>query len=102
MTVVTSQGHAFEARVYAESPEKDFMPAVGTVRRWQVPLGSSAFEFNTSGVRVDCGIQNGDEIGSFYDPMIAKVITQGIDRKSALRKMNVALSQLQVRSSPEI
>ena len=57
-----AQGHAIEARLYAENPEHSFMPAVGTILRWQTPRGASAFEFNTSGIRVDSGVQLGDEV----------------------------------------
>ena len=72
MYLYTAQGHAFEARVYAEIPEHDFMPAVGTILRWQTPGGASAFEFNTSGVRIDSGVQPGDEVGAPY--MLARLL----------------------------
>lgn len=56
-------GHAFEARLYAECPEKGFLPSPGTVRRWRVPTGAT--EFNNYGdVRVDSGVQEGDEVCS--------------------------------------
>jgi 3-methylcrotonyl-CoA carboxylase alpha subunit len=55
------QGHAFEARLYAESPERSFMPGVGTMQRWRVPPGAVAF-CHTGDVRVDSGVQEGDQV----------------------------------------
>ncbi|CAL5220654.1 g2699 [Coccomyxa viridis] len=89
------QGHAFEARVYAENPSKGFMPSPGSIASWRVPPGSVAFTHHGE-VRVDSGVQQGDQVGVNYDPMIAKVIARGPDRQSALRTMHTALSELQV------
>lgn len=58
---VMVQGHAFEARLYAESVANNFLPATGTVRRWQVPASASFFD-NTSTVRVDSGVSEGDAV----------------------------------------
>ena len=58
------QGHAFEARLYAESGANNFLPATGTVRRWQVPANASFFD-NSSHVRVDSGVSEGDTVCSF-------------------------------------
>ncbi|KAK9817790.1 hypothetical protein WJX72_002185 [[Myrmecia] bisecta] len=92
---VQVQGHAFEGRLYAENPEKGFLPGAGQVRRWQVP--DNATFFTTAGdVRVDSGVQEGDMVGVHYDPMIAKVIARGEDRNSALANLHKALSELQV------
>ena len=55
------QGHAFEARVYAESPAKGFMPSPGTIASWRAPLGSVAFS-HMGDVRVDSGVQQGDQV----------------------------------------
>ena len=55
------RGHAFEARLYAESPERDFMPGTGTVRHWRVPAGAVFFT-HQGDVRVDSGVQQGDEV----------------------------------------
>ena len=55
------QGHAFEARVYAESPAKGFMPSPGTIASWRAPAGSVAFS-HTGDVRVDSGVQQGDQV----------------------------------------
>src|SRR5690606_13107385 len=81
-------GHAVEARVYAEDPERDFLPTGGNVLR----LGRPTVE----GVRVDPGVMVGEIIGSHYDPMIAKVITHGCTRRQAIRRLVAALAQLSV------
>lgn len=83
---VVVRGHAVEARVYAEVPERDFMPSTGTV----VYLDESVqFE---AGVRVDSSLLQGSEISAHYDPMIAKVIAWGEDRAAALNTLDAALS----------
>ncbi|AMW78758.1 3-methylcrotonyl-CoA carboxylase [Acinetobacter sp. TGL-Y2] len=82
-------GHALEARVYAEEPEKGFMPAIGQINYLHYPT-QNAF------VRVDSGIIEGDEITTFYDPMIAKLIVWGENREAALVQMHNALSQFHV------
>ena len=82
-------GHAFEARIYAESPERDFMPAAGRIRYLQLP------ELD-HGVRVDTGVRSGDTIGINYDPMIAKLIVHGDDRDAALSRLAQALRQFQI------
>ena len=58
---VVLQGHAFEARLYAENVANNFLPATGTVRRWQVPANASFFD-NSSTVRVDSGVSEGDAV----------------------------------------
>lgn len=82
-------GHALEARVYAEEPEKDFMPAIGQINYLHYPAQNQF-------VRVDSGIVEGDEITTFYDPMIAKLIVWGENREAALVQMHNALSQFHV------
>ena len=59
--LVVLQGHAFEARLYAENVANNFLPATGTVRRWQVPANASFFD-NSSIVRVDSGVSEGDAV----------------------------------------
>ncbi|MGW8483677.1 acetyl/propionyl/methylcrotonyl-CoA carboxylase subunit alpha [Microbacterium sp. NPDC055903] len=76
-------GHAVEARVYAESPERGFMPSTGTVLRFDAPPG----------VRVDAAVETGSEVTGFYDPMIAKVIATGADRGEALARLDAALGR---------
>ena len=95
-SVYFAQGHAFEARLYAEAPERGFLPATGTVVRWQPPPQAGAFDHQKT-VRVDSGVQAGDAVGVHYDPMIAKLVTSGPNRGAALAALRRALSQLQAR-----
>ncbi|MEW9897906.1 acetyl/propionyl/methylcrotonyl-CoA carboxylase subunit alpha [Chitinivorax sp. PXF-14] len=82
-------GHALEARVYAEDPAKDFLPAIGRLDVLRTPQEG---EF----VRVDSGVVEGDEISPYYDPMIAKLIVWGEDRDTALRRMRQALADYRI------
>ncbi len=81
---LTFNGHAFEARIYAEDAERDFLPQTGRLTHLHLP-GTIA--------RVDAGVRQGDEITPHYDPMIAKLITHGITRADALDKLSRALRQ---------
>ena len=80
-------GHAVEARIYAEDAEKSFLPAVGRLVHLQFPDGD---------IRVDAGVRAGDEITPFYDPMIAKVIAHGKTRAEALGKLAGALGRTEI------
>ncbi len=82
-------GHAIEARVYAEDPDKGFLPSTGRLVHLVPPPESDS-------VRVDTGVEQGDEITPYYDPMIAKLIVWGADRKQALARMRRALAQYRV------
>ncbi|HJV07531.1 MAG TPA: acetyl/propionyl/methylcrotonyl-CoA carboxylase subunit alpha [Chromobacteriaceae bacterium] len=82
-------GHAIEARLYAEDPDKGFLPATGTLVHLQPPQESAH-------VRVDTGVGQGDSISPFYDPMIAKLIVWGETREAALRQLDAALAAYQV------
>ncbi len=77
-------GHAIEARVYAEDPVAGFLPSSGTVLSLAEPSGPD--------VRVDSGLLPGAEIGTTYDPLLAKVIARGADRDEALRRLDDALA----------
>jgi 3-methylcrotonyl-CoA carboxylase alpha subunit len=97
---LTINGHAIEARVYAENPEKGFLPSIGTLRFMDVPA-HVAFELGgvastPTGVRIDSGVRQGDAISPFYDPMIAKLIVWGADRTQALSRMAQALSEFHI------
>jgi acetyl-CoA/propionyl-CoA carboxylase, biotin carboxylase, biotin carboxyl carrier protein len=81
-------GHAVEARLYAEDPARGFLPAAGTVRRWRAPRGP--------GLRTDAGIEAGSVVGTDYDPMLAKLVAHGPDRPTALRRLDRALAQLEL------
>ncbi len=80
---ITLNGHAIEARLYAEDPAQDFLPVTGTVDLWQPAMGE--------GVRIDAGIETGMEISPFYDPMVAKVIAWGDSREIARHRLINAL-----------
>ncbi len=82
---VSHRGHAIEVRVYAEDAEHNFLPSTGTIDTFILPEGP--------GIRVDSGIENGDEITQFYDPMIAKLIVYGEDRNAAISRLQRALEQ---------
>ncbi len=94
-------GHAIEARIYAENPEKGFLPSIGTLRHMDTP---SAVHFELGGVagvepaavRIDSGVREGDAISPFYDPMIAKLIVWGADRTQALARLSQALAEFQI------
>ncbi|MCP4275330.1 MAG: 3-methylcrotonyl-CoA carboxylase, partial [Gammaproteobacteria bacterium] len=79
-------GHAFEARIYAEAPERDFMPATGRI----------AYLAEPENARIDTAVRCGDEIGINYDPMISKLIVHADCRSAALTKLRQALSDYQI------
>jgi 3-methylcrotonyl-CoA carboxylase alpha subunit len=95
-------GHAIEARVYAESPEKGFLPAIGRIDYLSRPAhvafvrGAGGAAGEPAPVRVDSGVREGDAITPFYDPMIAKLIVWGADRTQALARMSQALAEFHV------
>lgn len=86
---ITLDGHAFEARIYAENADDNFMPSTGTLAYLRHPEASPY-------VRWDSGIIEGDEVTTFYDPMIAKLIVWDIDRESALRRLTNALRETRI------
>lgn len=83
---IKHQGHALEARIYAEDPRQGFQPSTGTINYLRQPL-------TTNNVRIDTGVLQGDAISPFYDPMIAKLIVWAEDRPQALAKLDLALQQ---------
>jgi 3-methylcrotonyl-CoA carboxylase alpha subunit len=87
------QGHAIEARIYAENPEKGFLPSMGTLLHLKMP---DAVTFANGEVRIDAGVREGDAISPYYDPMIAKLIVYGADRSQALARMTQALKEFEV------
>lgn len=82
-------GHSFEARVYAEDPDNDFLPVTGKLSYLQPPIENRH-------VRVDTGVRQGDEVSVFYDPMIAKLIVWDEDRNKALNRLMTALSEYRI------
>jgi 3-methylcrotonyl-CoA carboxylase alpha subunit len=87
-------GHAIEARIYAENPSRGFLPSTGTLKHLRMPQ-SDQFTINGK-VRIDSGVREGDTITPFYDPMIAKLIVHGRDRADALALMSRALREFEV------
>jgi acetyl-CoA carboxylase biotin carboxylase subunit len=82
------KGHALELRVYAEDPMNDFLPSVGHLDVYQLPVGE--------GIRVDNGFEQGMDIPIYYDPMLAKLITYGKTREEAIQLMIKAIESYQV------
>ncbi len=82
-------GHAFEARIYAEDPENDFLPATGRLNILRPPL-------ENANVRVDTGVVEGDEVSIYYDPMITKLVVWDLDRDRALQRLTEALSNYRI------
>ena len=82
-------GHAFEARIYAEDPTHDFLPATGTLEVLNPPVENNY-------VRIDTGVLEGDKVSIYYDPMIAKLIVWGEDRAQALNRLTDALAEYHI------
>ncbi|GJH33071.1 acetyl-CoA carboxylase biotin carboxylase subunit [Paraburkholderia hospita] len=93
------EGHAIEARIYAEHPARGFLPSTGTLKHLRMPEGVE-FSIGVGGerapVRIDSGVREGDTITPFYDPMIAKLIVHGASREEALKRMSQALRGCEV------
>ncbi|RUO32077.1 3-methylcrotonyl-CoA carboxylase [Aliidiomarina sedimenti] len=83
---VTLHGHAFEARIYAEDPQQDFLPSTGRIEYLRTPAEDRH-------VRIDSGVRQGDEVSPYYDPMIAKLIVWDEDRDRALLRLQRALRE---------
>ena len=81
-------GHSIELRVYAEDPLNDFLPSIGTITKYERPSGE--------GVRLDDAYEEGMDIPIYYDPMIAKLVTFGKDRASAIQKMKEAITTYKI------
>jgi acetyl-CoA/propionyl-CoA carboxylase biotin carboxyl carrier protein len=87
-------GHSFEFRINGEDPGRNFMPAPGSVHVFKAPSGP--------GVRVDSGVESGDEISGNFDSMIAKLIVTGKDRTEALERSRRALAEMEVLGLPTV
>ncbi|MDX1713173.1 MAG: biotin/lipoyl-containing protein, partial [Halomonas venusta] len=92
---LTITGHSFEARLYAEDPEQDFLPATGLLTRFALDLEGA--DLDSDQVRLDSGVESGDVVSMHYDPMLAKLIVHGADRDAALATLNRALAALDVQ-----
>ena len=86
-------GHAIEARICAETPDKNFLPATGTLHVYALP---ECVTFERGVVRVDSGVRAGDTISPYYDSMVAKLIVHGATREEALARLDLALSQTHI------
>ena len=89
------QGHAIEARICAENPDNNFLPATGTLHVYGLPAHVT-FERAAHGTRVDSGVRQGDTISPFYDSMVAKLIVHGATRAEALARLDAALAQTHI------
>jgi len=87
------QGHAIEARICAENPDNNFLPATGSLLVYRKPRAAA---FERAAVRIDDGVREGDAISPFYDPMIAKLIVHGDTREQALARLDQALAQVHI------
>ncbi|MEP7300203.1 MAG: biotin carboxylase N-terminal domain-containing protein [Caldimonas sp.] len=85
---IVANGHAVEARVYAENPAKNFLPSPGVLNEFRLPEGE--------GIRVDTGYREGNKVTPFYDPMIMKVIAHGDTREQAIERLQGALAKLHI------
>ncbi len=85
---ISISGHAIEARILAEDPDRDFMPCPGTVTRWVPPSGP--------GIRVDSAVIEGSVVPPYYDSMVAKLIVTGADRATAAQMLSDALRRFEV------
>uniref|UniRef100_A0A663DPR4 Methylcrotonyl-CoA carboxylase subunit 1 n=1 Tax=Aquila chrysaetos chrysaetos TaxID=223781 RepID=A0A663DPR4_AQUCH len=86
---IVLQGHAFEARIYAEDPNNNFMPGAGPLLHLTTPPPDSF-------TRIETGVRQGDEVSVHYDPMIAKLVVWAEDRQAALRKLRYSLHQYNI------
>ena len=94
-------GHAIEARICAENPDAQFLPATGTLNVYRTPVAISFERATAEGmqsapVRFDAGVREGDTISPYYDSMLAKLIVWGQDREQALARLDAALAQTHV------
>ena len=87
------QGHAIEARICAENPDNNFLPATGALNVYALP---ECVTFERGSVRVDSGVRQGDAISPFYDSMVAKLIVHGDTRAQALARLDEALAQTHI------
>jgi 3-methylcrotonyl-CoA carboxylase alpha subunit len=85
---INIKGHAVECRIYAEDPQQNFLPSIGTLTFLREPQGEN--------IRIDTGVIEGSEVSMHYDPMIAKLITFGDDRSQAVNRMDLALTNYHI------
>lgn len=88
---VVAQGHSMEVRLYAEDPAHDFLPTTGRIFQLELP--------QTSGIRYEMGLQEGDEVSVYYDPMLGKIIAHDQNRVACMQKLAAALRQIRIFGS---
>lgn len=88
------RGHSIEFRINGEDPGRSFMPAPGSLERFEMPTGP--------GVRIDSGVRVGETISGAFDSMVAKLIVTGADRRQALQRARRALSEMQIEGMPTV
>jgi len=86
---IASNGHAVECRLYAEKPEKNFIPSPGQLQVFRLPD-------QADDLRIDCAYKQGNKVTFYYDPMIAKIIAHGPDRNAACRRAVAALNEIEI------
>jgi acetyl/propionyl-CoA carboxylase alpha subunit len=86
---VEFRGHAIEARIYAENPDRGFIPSPGLISTYRPPTGP--------GLRIDSGVEEGTKVTVHYDPLIAKLIAWGIDREEAIARLDGALAEFDIQ-----
>jgi 3-methylcrotonyl-CoA carboxylase alpha subunit len=86
---IAQRGFAVEARLYAEDPARDYLPSVGTITHLRWPIG-------IAGLRLDTGVEEGDEVSTYYDPMLGKIIAWGESRATAIELLHRALTELEI------
>ena len=87
---INRTGHALECRLYAEDPSKNFLPSPGKISKLKIPKNSS------TNIRLDIGVDEGDEISFYYDPMIAKIISKGTTRTESINSMIKFLKEFEI------
>jgi len=87
---INKTGHAIECRLYAEDPTKNFLPSPGKITKLRIP------NTRLNNIRLDIGVDEGDEISFYYDPMIAKIISKGVDRTECVNNMIQYLNELEL------
>jgi 3-methylcrotonyl-CoA carboxylase alpha subunit len=86
---IRREGHAIECRLYAERPAKGFLPSPGLLQKFELPRASAE-------VRIDTGVRQGDRITHYYDPLIAKIVVRGDDRRHAISTMLSTLASIRI------
>jgi len=87
---INRTGHAIECRLYAEDPSKNFLPSPGKISKLKIP------EISSTNIRLDIGVDEGDEISFYYDPMIAKIISKGSTRTESINSMIKYLKEFEI------